>query len=106
LISLALNNFFNEPPYPLPLDSLAHNNKKVGETPTYKFLFEYRLSPAPNQPVIWEHSRCGWERLPEPSVPRSVLTEHSVLKYVVAWLQPAFALGTTDGHKSQRLHTD
>jgi len=31
--------FLDEPPYPLPLDSHAHNNKKVGETPTQKFLF-------------------------------------------------------------------
>ena len=36
LISLAFNNFLNEPPDPVPLDSHAHNNKKVGETPTQK----------------------------------------------------------------------
>src|SRR5262245_35359109 len=34
LISLAFNDFSDEPPDPVPLDSHAHNNKKVGETPT------------------------------------------------------------------------
>ena len=35
-ISLAFNNFLNELPNPTPFDSHAHNNKKVGETPTQK----------------------------------------------------------------------
>jgi hypothetical protein len=50
-ISLTFDYLLNEPPYPVPLDSHAHNNKKVGETPTQRFLFEYRYSTSPNQPV-------------------------------------------------------
>jgi hypothetical protein len=36
-ISLAFNNFLNEPFYSVPLESHPHNNKKVGETPTQRF---------------------------------------------------------------------
>src|SRR5262249_29654587 len=43
------------PPQLLPLDSHAHNNKKVGETPTQKVLFEYRFRRLVNQWV-----NCGF----------------------------------------------
>jgi hypothetical protein len=47
---LTFNNVLNEPPYLVPLNSLAHNNKKVGETPTRMILFEYRFRGRLNQP--------------------------------------------------------
>ena len=44
-ITLPFNNFINEPLYPVPLDSHAHNNKKVGETPTQRFFLSIGFHP-------------------------------------------------------------
>ena len=55
-VALAFDSFHDQLPEPVPIYSYAHNNKKVGETPTPKSsLAKYRCALRLNQPPFDRH---------------------------------------------------